>query len=126
MQRMNTKNLLFNLDVIKEIYRLIDRGIKFKLFNNKIEIFIKKSISEKDRLKIFDFFRKNDSSLKEILALNGNIISNDNPILYLDQQEQVLSFAQERLWFIEKYEGGSNAYNIPMLFKVLKDVKLDI
>ena len=29
-----------------------------------------------------------------------------------------LSFAQERLYFIEQYEGGSSAYNIPLLFEL--------
>lgn len=30
-------------------------------------------------------------------------------------QQQVLSSSQERIWFIEKYEGRSNAYNIPII-----------
>jgi amino acid adenylation domain-containing protein len=33
-------------------------------------------------------------------------------------EEQKLSFAQGRLWFIEKYEGGSNVYNVPMAGKL--------
>jgi len=33
-----------------------------------------------------------------------------------------LSFAQERLFFIEEYEGGSTAYNIPMLYELADDV----
>ena len=41
-------------------------------------------------------------------------------------EEQSLSFAQERLWFIEKYEEGSNAYNIPMVFKLSAAIELDI
>lgn len=39
-------------------------------------------------------------------------------------EEQLLSFAQERLWFIESFEGGSNAYNIPIHFELQKDTEI--
>ena len=31
-----------------------------------------------------------------------------------------LSFAQERLWFIEQFEQGTNAYHIPMFVKLAR------
>jgi amino acid adenylation domain-containing protein/non-ribosomal peptide synthase protein (TIGR01720 family) len=39
-------------------------------------------------------------------------------------EEQKLSFAQGRLWFIEKYESGSNAYNVPMAGKLAAGVSI--
>ena len=39
-------------------------------------------------------------------------------------EEQLLSFAQERLWFIESYEKGSSAYNVPMIFEIQEKVNL--
>ena len=38
----------------------------------------------------------------------------------LGKDQAPLSFAQERLWFIEKYEQGSHAYHVPLLYE-LKD-----
>ncbi|WP_268225911.1 condensation domain-containing protein, partial [Sinomicrobium oceani] len=32
-----------------------------------------------------------------------------------------LSFAQERLWFIEQYEQGTNAYHMPMVLELAPD-----
>ncbi|WP_259305765.1 condensation domain-containing protein, partial [Bacteroides ovatus] len=37
-------------------------------------------------------------------------------------EEQLLSFAQERLWFINNYESGTSAYNVPMVFEVCSKV----
>lgn len=39
--------------------------------------------------------------------------------------DAVLSFAQERLYFIEQYEGGCDAYHIPLLFELPGDTDLD-
>lgn len=36
-----------------------------------------------------------------------------------------LSFAQERLWFIEQYEQGTSAYHMPRLTKLSKDICLE-
>ncbi|HLX54628.1 MAG TPA: condensation domain-containing protein, partial [Aquella sp.] len=37
-----------------------------------------------------------------------------------------LSFAQERLWFIDRYESGSNAYNVPLVVEINGKVDLAI
>ncbi|BBH53956.1 non-ribosomal peptide synthetase [Fluviispira sanaruensis] len=40
-------------------------------------------------------------------------------------ENQVLSFAQERLWFIEKISENINSYNIPMLYKIKPNVNVN-
>jgi amino acid adenylation domain-containing protein len=41
------------------------------------------------------------------------------------KEDLLLSFAQERLWFIEKYEQGTNAYNIPIISKLNHDASIE-
>lgn len=65
--------------------------------------------------KLVDFISKDTSQLIQITKSAVE-----------KQEDQVLSFAQQRLWFIESYEGGSNAYNIPLTFKLEKDVDLSL
>lgn len=38
----------------------------------------------------------------------------------------VLSFAQERLWFIEQFEQGTHAYHIPELFEIHPDTSIEL
>lgn len=65
--------------------------------------------------KLIDFISKDTSQKVHITPSNIK-----------RQEDQVLSFAQQRLWFIESYEGGSSAYNIPLSFKLGKDVDLSL
>ena len=41
-----------------------------------------------------------------------------------DTTESALSFAQERLWFIEQYERGTNAYHMPVLLELDKSTDI--
>ncbi|UHO38302.1 amino acid adenylation domain-containing protein [Chryseobacterium capnotolerans] len=48
------------------------------------------------------------------------------PVEINSPEEQRLSFAQERLWFIESYEGGSSAYNIPVVTRLDDSIQLSL
>jgi amino acid adenylation domain-containing protein len=41
------------------------------------------------------------------------------PVVPVDREHGApLSFAQERLWFLDRFERGSNAYNLPLTFRI--------
>ena len=71
-------------------------------------------------VKVADIFK-----FKSISCLLHNIAGRTHiniPKTHLSNA--ALSFAQERLWFIEQYEPGTNAYNIPALFELDKDTDI--
>jgi amino acid adenylation domain-containing protein/non-ribosomal peptide synthase protein (TIGR01720 family) len=45
-------------------------------------------------------------------------------IPHVETERYPLSFAQERLWFVERFEEGTDAYNIPYLVALKDDVDL--
>jgi len=107
----------------------------YELNNNNIKIWV-----EEHELKVFvphdkhlnqgqkDFIRLHKKALLKYLQDRG-IFSRQSQYLITHSglDKQVLSFAQERLWFTEKYQGGAtNVYNIPMVFKLDKVIKLDV
>ncbi|AWM81282.1 hypothetical protein DKL61_13545 [Gammaproteobacteria bacterium ESL0073] len=57
-------------------------------------------------------------------ALQGSsVVISSQPVESVEAQ--LLSFAQERLKFIDLYEGKSKAYNIPLIFKLKKSIHID-
>nr|WP_050021266.1 non-ribosomal peptide synthetase [Chryseobacterium sp. P1-3] len=74
------------------------------------------------------FGHKTVASLSHILDKN-NVVSQPviiNAVPVSKPEEQRLSFAQERLWFIESYEGSSSVYNVPMVFKLGEHVSMEL
>ncbi|MBC8756558.1 amino acid adenylation domain-containing protein [Kordia sp. YSTF-M3] len=65
---------------------------------------------------------KTISSLAKYLSTNT---SAQLKIQTQNLERYPLSFAQERLWFIEQYEQGTNAYHIPLLVELEKDTDAD-
>ncbi|MCL5071891.1 MAG: amino acid adenylation domain-containing protein, partial [Actinobacteria bacterium] len=47
-----------------------------------------------------------------------NLVSRDKPL--------PLSFSQQRLWFIDQYEGGGSTYNVPFIVRLKGDLDITI
>ena len=80
-----------------------------------------------NNISIDTFFRHD--SIKKLADYLTHNTSNDiviDRIFVLKIEEQLLSYGQERLWFIENYEEGTNAYNLPLVFKQCAGVEVDI
>lgn len=76
-------------------------------------------------LKVADIFKyKTVKNLAEYLINNSQKLE----LIHIPTstvKHSLLSFAQQRLWFIEEYEEGSNAYNIPILYQIPPNINLD-
>lgn len=73
-----------------------------------------------DKTYWFDLIKANKQALIEVLLQSG--IEQEPsalPVVYRCQNPvKPMSYAQQRLWFIEQLEQGSNAYTIPLCFYV--------
>ena len=111
------------------IYDLQNSGIFVYLEDEKLKYLQLKESEEKD--KILSVIKEQKDVIREFLKTNGlttrpTHLDIWNRIYRSKEKVGELSFAQERLWFIEQYQGGSNAYNIPMVFKISKEASLDL
>ena len=97
----------------------------FKIGGNSI-LAIRLSHSMSKQLKIniavADIFR-----YRTIEKIISSISESKNIVIpKFNLEKYPLSFAQERLFFINEYEGGTNAYNIPVVFKIKNVVDTDV
>ncbi|MDQ5921391.1 MAG: hypothetical protein QG673_1449 [Pseudomonadota bacterium] len=72
-----------------------------------------------------------NSTIKELVCILDSHNLTDNLELIdrykvIDEQQQVISFGQERMWFIEQYEGGTNVYNNQLTIKLAANTNINI
>ena len=107
------------------IYELWNEGIDLWVENKKLQVFVPEWASFTDQQR--HFVTNNKEALLSFLSKNNiDCKKKNNFILRSFSKESMLSFAQERIWFIEQYEQGTNAYNTSMIFSLSKEVNLDI
>ncbi|MCV9934615.1 condensation domain-containing protein, partial [Flavobacterium sp. LS1R47] len=89
--------------------------------DNGIKLFVSEDFKSDELKKTITEFK---TEIFNILVFNGIYSKIDflNKLIFkTDTQESILSFAQERLWFIEQYEEGTNAYHMPFLYELDKE-----
>ena len=93
--------------------------------NEKLKMFLPKGISLEEKYR--NYIITNKIEILKILSFNRITAKKDflNKSIYrIESKNYPLSYAQERLFFIDEYENGTNVYNIPMALKLNSKVDL--
>ena len=114
-----------SLKIVEFIYRMSHLGIRIWAQDEEVAVFVPEDVTFNDVDK--EFFSNNSDSILDCLKVN-NILSKDDhiSILHIEEEKLPLSFAQERMIFIDRYEEGTKAYNIPMVFRLGKNTNFSV
>ena len=114
-----------NIDVIKLIYDFRRHHSMLWVEDNDIELLVAESFKSQ---KLKETITKFKTQIIASLIYNGLFSKEDflkKSILKVHCDETFLSFAQERLWFIEQYEEKINAYHVPSLYELDVDTNVE-
>ncbi|MGA8165634.1 MAG: condensation domain-containing protein, partial [Waddliaceae bacterium] len=108
------------LSITDDFFRLGGNSILAIKLTNKLNNSLQQNI------KVSDIFT-HPSVEKLVQSFSGNQADEISikKGLFINEREQVLSFAQERLWFIQTYEHGTNVYNVPLIFELSNQIDLE-
>ncbi|WP_026882824.1 non-ribosomal peptide synthetase [Clostridium akagii] len=98
------------VSVLDDFYGLGGNSILALKLSNKINLQVKQIFEAKN---IRNLAKLKPRSIK---------VTKEN---FSSEDEQVLSFAQESLWFIEQFERGTSAYNVPLILHLSNDVSVE-
>lgn len=117
---MNSNNLLINF-----VYELYLKKIHIWVQDSAIKAFVPTDtiLTENEK----QFIKNNKQKLISLLVENEIFTKEgENRILKCNFGEiYPLSYAQERLWFLEQFEQGSYIYNIPRVYRLADSTNLD-
>ena len=116
-----------NSNILQFILKVKFKSGAFWLENGRLKVSIPKTLANEETK---NFISTNKADILEILEINNinsfNAFNAKEILLLPKQKEYRLSFAQERMIFIDQYEQGTNAYNIPILLKLNQSTDITI
>ncbi|MEI5640035.1 MULTISPECIES: amino acid adenylation domain-containing protein [unclassified Pseudoalteromonas] len=123
---MNNKNEGIEKNMNDLYNQLISEGALVFIENGKLKAKSSKGHLDKETVQII---KENKDALMEFLQHKDSELSvqkikkrNSDNIAQLE----VCSFAQQRLWFMDKLQGGSSEYNMPMALRVSGSLDLTL
>ena len=112
-------------DINKFLYALTANGVKIWVEKAKIKLFVPTKLSVTAQQQ--NYITQHRSAIVKCLQRSGVISPNYNKLILKNTTTTTeLSFAQERLWFMEKYTEGTNIYNVPLCYELMPDIELAI
>ena len=99
-------------EVVKIISKLKNRGVQIKLQNGDLLLEGRTNSLDTDLLELL---KENKDEIKHFLVASSNNLNGFDEIRPVEEKSNYpLSSAQRRLWVSSQFEGGSEAYNIPL------------
>ncbi|WP_046004125.1 non-ribosomal peptide synthetase [Pseudoalteromonas rubra] len=112
-------------NVVSVINRLVEQGVEVYLSQGKLKArSVKGGIGPQN----LELIKQHKFALIEYLEGRSGLINNETGCQAITRAESKdsLSFAQQRLWFIDELQGGSPEYNMSFMFDVrgMLDIEL--
>jgi len=123
--KFSRKGKKFLCPVLLTLYKLIDSGVKLWLQNQNIKLFIPNgcSLTKQQR----KFIKLNKAQIFDYLKNSEVYSKNYDFLIFKSEVNKIpLSFSQERLWFTEQYMHRSSSHTIPLAFKLVDDINIEI
>ncbi|GMN04614.1 hypothetical protein MTsPCn5_00020 [Croceitalea sp. MTPC5] len=113
-------------DIVKFIEEFRSRDGAIWIENNSIRLSTPKDLKNPE---VESFIKRNIDKFIPVLTSNKIFskkdFSNKKILKFSNVNGYPLSYAQQRLWFIEQYEQGTNAYHIPSVYELKPTTNID-
>lgn len=110
-------------EALKALYRANNAGIWLWVSKGALKF---KAPEHTDATGILDLLKAHKVGILDILQENGMV--DDKPVPFciyrIPEAAMPLSFAQQRLWFVQQLDAGTSAYHIPAVYELPEDADL--